>query len=114
VKGCGEKIYNARVAFGEPAFGGINLVAGKVGVGVDAEAVREDNVLEAAGALNALVLLVFSYGSNKRAKSLIWQIGGFEDDYTGHGERREGSYLLLLAYFFLNSKAKKTLASSSE
>lgn len=43
VNGCGEKIYNARVAFEDPAFGGVNLVAWKVGVVIYTEAVHEDN-----------------------------------------------------------------------
>lgn len=64
VNGCGEISDYVCSAFEEPEFGGVNPIAGKVGVVVDAEAVCKDDVLEAAGFSDVIVLLILVYGLN--------------------------------------------------
>lgn len=59
--GSGEKSHNVRGVFEECELGGVNLVAGEVGVIVDAETVREDNVFEAVGLSDVIVLLTLAY-----------------------------------------------------
>ncbi len=61
VNGCSEKSHYVCGAFEEPVFGGVNPIAGKVGVVVDAETVREDNVFEAAGFSDVFVLSILVY-----------------------------------------------------
>lgn len=59
--GSGEKSHNVRGVFEERELGGENPGAGEVGVIVDAETVREDNVFEAVGLSDVIVLLKLAY-----------------------------------------------------
>lgn len=59
--GSGEKSHNVRGVFEECELGGVDPVAGEVGVIVDAETVREDNVFEAVGLSDVIVLLKLAY-----------------------------------------------------
>ena len=88
VNGRGEKSDYVRGAFEEPELGGVNPIAGKVGVIVDAEMVRKDNIFEVASFSNVIVLLILvSPRGNKTERTDIREVGGFKDDATTHSER---------------------------
>jgi len=61
VNGCGEKSDYVRGTFEELELGGVNPVAGKVGIVVDTKTVRKDDVLEAAGLSDVFVLWTLIY-----------------------------------------------------
>lgn len=88
VNRCGEKSDYVRGAFEELELGGVDPVAGKVGVVVDTKTVREDDVLEAKGLSDVFVLWTINLlMDNETVSTCIREIGGFEDDATAHGER---------------------------
>lgn len=88
VNGCGEKTDYVRGAFEGLELGGVDPVAGKVGVVVDTKTVRKDDVLEAAGLPDVFVLWSIKLlMEDEMVRTYIREIGGFEDDATAHGER---------------------------
>lgn len=56
VDGCRKKSDYVRGAFVELELGGLDPVAGKVGIVVDTKTVRENDVFEAAGFSDVVVL----------------------------------------------------------
>lgn len=67
VNGCGEKSDYMRGAFIESKLGGVDPVAWEVGILVDTKTVRKDDILEAAGLPNMLVLWTINvHRSEKR------------------------------------------------
>lgn len=88
VNGCGEKSDYVRGAFEGLELGGVDPVAGKVGIIVDTETVGKDDVLEAAGLSDVFILwFIKSLMENETVRTYIREIGGFEDDATAHSER---------------------------
>lgn len=87
VNRCGEKSDYVRGAFEEVDLGGVDPVAGKIGVVIDTKTIREDDVLEAISLADVFVLWTINLlMDNETVSTHIREIGRFEDDATAHGE----------------------------
>ena len=97
VNRCGDKSDYVRGAFEGLELGGVDPIAGKVGVVVNAQPVRENDVLEAAGLSDVFILeSIELLMEDLTVGTYIREIGGFEDDATAHGERSKNQRISLL------------------